>query len=104
MNNGEQILDPLWGDGLQGVGLEVRQGVCRGSRYWGQGTAIDSSADSLRKIGGKEALIVWDFLEVLPLSELSNRIEAALTVKLVMDRFIHGYTGSRWYITTHWFL
>ena len=72
MNDGESIFNPFWGDGLQGVGLQVGQGVGRGSRYWGQSTAIDSGADSLRKVGGKEALIVWDFLEMLPLPEFSN--------------------------------
>ena len=77
----------------------VRQGVGRGSRDWGQGTAINSAAYTLSKIGGKEALVVWDFLEMLPLSELSNGIEATLTVKVVVDRFIHGYTGSRWDIS-----
>ena len=77
----------------------VRQGVGRGSRDWGQGTAINSAAYTLSKIGGKEALVVWDFLEMLPLSEFSNGIEATLTVKVVVDRFIHGYTGSRWDIS-----
>ena len=38
---------------------------------------------------------MWDFLEMLPLSELSNRIEATLTVRLVVDRCIHGYMGLR---------
>ena len=53
---------------MQGVGLEVGQGVGGGSRDRGEGAAVKSGAYTLGEVGGEEALVVGNFREMLPLA------------------------------------
>jgi hypothetical protein len=42
----------------------------------------------LSKVGGEKILVVGHFLEVLPLAQLSHRVEAALAVEVMVEWFV----------------
>ena len=73
---------------MEGVRLQVRQrvGGCSGDR--GEGAIIKPDANSLSKVGGEKILVVGHFLEVLPLAQLSHRVEAALAVEVMVEWFV----------------
>ena len=77
---------------MEGVGLEVGQRVGGGSRDRGEGAPVKPGADPLSQVGGEEALVVGNFLEMLPLAELPDGVEAALPVELMVEWFIKSCT------------
>ena len=79
---------------MESIGFQVGQGVRRGSRDGGQGAAFKPRADSLSQVGGEKVLVVGNFLEMLPLAEFADGVEATLTIELMVERFIKRRTDS----------
>ena len=79
---------------MESIGLQARQGVRGSPRDGGQGAIVESRADSLSQVSGEKALIMGNFLEMLPLAELPDGVKAALTVELMVERFIKCRTDS----------
>ena len=81
---------------MEGIGLKVGQRVGGSSRDRSEGAPVKSGADTLGEVGGEEALVVGNFLEMLPLAEFSNGIESTLSVELMVEWFINRRADPGW--------
>jgi hypothetical protein len=95
------MFDPRRGEGLEGVGLEVGQGVGRGAGDRGEGAFIEASAHPLGQVRGEEALVVWDFLKMLPLPEFAYGVQSSLPVELMVEGFVEGCSNARGNVCFH---
>ena len=89
-----QVLDPFWGEGMEGIGFQVRQRVGRGSGNGGEGAIVEPGANSLREVGGEEVLVMGNFLEMLPLAKFAHGVEAALSIEMVVEGFVFRHADA----------
>jgi hypothetical protein len=50
----------------------------------------------LGQVRGEEALVVRDFLKVLPLPEFAHGIQSSLPVELMVEGFVVGCSDAGW--------